>query len=345
MINLNSHASFATAFVEGLRDLLVHGVPVESILDPMSPGTRFGRVRQPTIELIGYGFTIEDPLSCLFLSEARPLRLPYLFGQLLWSLAGSDDADWLSYYHSDARVFADDEHHLSGAFGKRLLDNSGRNQITAIAERLIADPTSRRTVATIAVPEDNFRETREYPCAIAVQYFLREEALHAVTYMRSQSALGVLPYDVFLFVGFQALMASQLQVAIGRYQHICGTFHLYASEVEQARRIVDVGIESVRISSLTPVGQELEELRHFEKELRQAAIKGDQLSVETFARRNRDMTTFAAQTEVVLLVRAFLELDQPCRAIEIAKLLPEDLCAIGMDYIYRQAAASRILEV
>jgi thymidylate synthase len=157
----------------------------------------------------------------------RPIRLPYCLGLFLWTAAGSDDADWIAYYNPSVRRFSDDMSHFSGAMGRRIMAAGGVNQINAIKNRLLSDRSSRRTVAVISEAVDNTRETREYPCAIALQYLFRQERLVCIAYMRSQSAAVVLPYDAFVFMALQCLLAEELNIGIGSYYHIAGSFHIY----------------------------------------------------------------------------------------------------------------------
>ena len=184
---MNSHATLADAYRSTLIDVLERGNSVPSVQDPSSPASGFGTADRPSIELIGYSFEVQNPLACIVDSDARPLRLAYCVGSLLWTLNGSNDLAHLQGYHPDARNFSDDGISLSGAFGKRLFRSAGKiDQIAAIAERLLADPASRRTFAAICNAEDNVRQTREYPCCIGVQYFLRGGRLHSLTHMRAQ---------------------------------------------------------------------------------------------------------------------------------------------------------------
>src|SRR6185295_4833924 len=208
-MNGNSHPSLATAYRQALIDLLRNGHSVPSVQDPTSPASGFGRADRPSIEVIGYAFEITNPFACLADSECRPLRLPYCIGSLLWTLAGSNNLEHLQSYHPDARNFSDDGISLSGAFGKRLFQYRNEiDQIDLIVNRLQQDPFSRRTFAAICDGVDNVRRSREYPCCIGLQYFLRQGKLHAITYMRAQHALLILPYDAFLFMALQCLVAA-----------------------------------------------------------------------------------------------------------------------------------------
>lgn len=290
------------AYRKGLLDLLDHGQRVPSVLDPTSPASSFGTADRPAIELLGYSFMVSDPHSCLLDLEARPLRLPYYIGSLIWTLSGSNDVDFLGAYHPQAVMFSDDGISLSGAFGRRLFhQREGFNQIERIVERLKVDRASRRTFAAVCSAEDNFRSTREYPCCIGLQYFIRNEHLHAITYMRAQHALLILPYDVFLFMAMQCLIASRLGVNVGDYRHVSGTFHIYESEVHQARTILDSRVNVHTIDSAGNFLDEIQELVQFEHEIRSAAADGDGMRIEREVMSVPCESSFSQQVKLVFL--------------------------------------------
>jgi thymidylate synthase len=334
-----THSTLANAYQQGLRDLLQDGYRVESVRDPASIASNWGTSDRPTVEIIGYSMQIDDPYACLFFAKERPLRLEYLFGLFLWSLAGSNEVEWLTYYHPMAMAFSDDEKYLCGAFGKRLFDyKNSVNQIDAICERLLKDPSSRRTFGAICVPEDNITQSREYPCCIGVQYFLRDGVLHALTHMRAQSAFGVLPYDAFLFMALQCLLAKRLGAEPGVYRHHAGTFHLYESERELARQVADSQCVAVRVGSFDAEEAALKDIFAFEYELRRATITGDRLVVSSLASGKYNCETFWGQTKVVLLLHALRRLDMPAEAHALNAAIPPGLKALT-DYDLQRAAA------
>jgi thymidylate synthase len=328
----NSHQTFAQAYVRGLRDLLEHGHDVPPIEDPTSVASKFGQVPRRTTELLGYSFEVRDPRSCLALSSARSLRLPFCFGLFLWTMAGSDNAEWISYYNSRAHDFSDDGIYITAAFGKRLfgLPATG-DQLDAIAKRLSGDPQSRRTVATIALPDDNVRRSRDYPCAIALQFFLREDHLHAITYMRSQSAAMVLPYDAFLFMAMQCWMASRLGVAPGPYRHVAGSFHIYEDEVQIAREVLQAGADPARIGPMPSPEANLDRLLAFEREVRAATIARATSTIHKLIGAEigaHDDDSFFAQARRILLLHAARTLKAPALIESLIAELPSEIQCI-----------------
>lgn len=323
---MDKFPAFAEAYRSSLALLLSAGAHTSAVSDPLSPGSRFGQEQRGTLELIAYSFELTSPASCLFFSAARPVRLPYCLGSLIWSLNGSDKLDEITYYNPRGHEFSDDGVHLSGAFGKRLFDFHGSvNQIDHVVKQLKEYRSSRRAVALILDPHDNVTRTREYPCAIALQYFIREERLIAITYMRSQSAAMVLPYDVFLFVSFQCILAQQLGVEIGAYYHLCGSFHIYSDEVALARSILRDDLLPIDLYALLGKPIKVAELKEIEQCIRNAAMQRD---FDTLARISDSTSNPLAplqQAVTILLLHAYSFLGMAAKAENLIERLDRSL--------------------
>ena len=305
-----NYPSFAEAYTAGLRDVIGTGDEVPSVRDPLSKASDFGRNDRPYRELIGYQSRIDDPASCLAVTPHLPINLSYCFGLLAWSLDGRNDVGTPAYYRRGAHEYSDDQHTLSGAFGHRLLTANG-NQLEEVVGRIERDPAHRRGFALVLEPEDNFRKSREYPCAVGVHLFLRDGALTWLTVMRAQQALTVLPYDAFLFMGMQQYAASLLNVPSGPYIHQSGTFHFYANETGVARRIAEEPAEAATLPAFpgTPDGgcEAARELIDFEQRLRGAAQSGDVATVDEIAAHKAN-TDFADVARACLATHAYRNL-------------------------------------
>lgn len=275
---LSSFGTLAGAYVDGLSQILQRGARVASVTDPLSKASNFGTTSRPSLELIAHRFVVSDPRCLIVTSDVLPIRLPYCFGLLAWTLRGRNDVATLSYYRAGAIDYSDDGYSLSGAFGRRLFgDSNARNQLSAIVRRIRDDPTSRRTYATIIDSEDNLTPSREYPCASGVQLFVREGRLSLMTVMRAQQALTVLPYDAFLFMSLQLLLANHLEAGLGDYIHFAGTYHIYSSEADLARSVVAGVPKSVAVP-FSPWDEDpvdtMEGLCKVEEDVRSAALRG-----------------------------------------------------------------------
>src|SRR5665213_1946361 len=180
-----------TAFIHELSDLLEHGAAAPSILDPLSPASRFGQRPRTSIELIGHLFGLKLGNPSVIISAVRPPDLRYLFGQTAWFLAGSDDLAFLSYYNPKAQNFSHDGATLCGSFGRRLFGPTlATSQASHAAELLRRDSGSRRAYLSVINREDLVNPTKETPCSCGIQFFVRNKQLHAVCSMRAQHALA-----------------------------------------------------------------------------------------------------------------------------------------------------------
>ncbi|MGW2864429.1 thymidylate synthase [Streptomyces sp. SDr-06] len=306
-----NHRSFADSYTAGLQELLDTGKNVPSVQDPLSKASDFGRNDRPYRELIAHQSTIDDPTSCLAVSPHLPVNLSYCFGLLAWSLDGRNDVGTPAYYRRGAHEYSDDQHTLSGAFGHRLVTANG-NQLAEVVGRIERDPAHRRAFALVLEPEDNFRQSREYPCAVGVHLFLRDGALTWLTVMRAQQALTVLPYDAFLFMGMQQYAAGLLGVPAGPYIHQCGTFHFYDNELPLAQKVVDGPVRAGTLPAFpaTPDGarETARELIDFELRLRTAAEAGDVATVDEIAGTKAN-TDFADVARACLATHAYRKLN------------------------------------
>lgn len=274
-----NYTNFADAYRIGLKSIMDAGSAVPSVLDPLSKASNFGTANRPYQEIIAHQFTVANPRSCLAANTVLPVNMAYCFGLLAWTLGGRNDVGPLSYYRRGAMEYTDDQQTLSGAFGRRLLGFPGGDQLKAILDRIQADPGHRRTFAPILYPEDNFARSREYPCAVGVQLFLRDDKLTWLTVMRAQQAFTVLPYDAFLFMSLHQFTAASMGVGLGPYIHQSGTFHIYDSEADLVRRLLADDVACVELPELptgdSAVSQIKRELTEIEIELREAGQAGD----------------------------------------------------------------------
>lgn len=268
--------TLADAYEDGLTRLVHDGTDVPSVRDPTSKASNFGACDRPSRELLCDCFEVEDPRQALLVlpSGVGPaIDAAYAFALLAWTLDGRSDGSILAYYRPGAIDYLDDQFALSGAFGNRLFGlHRTADQLAAITAKLSSDPAARRTVATILSERDNFRESREYPCAVAVQLFVRSDRLFLLTMMRAQQALTVLPYDAFLFMLLQSYCASLLHIEVGSYFHFSGTYHIYANEMALATETVSRGCSAAHATFGPNALEEADTLIRMEQEIRQAAV-------------------------------------------------------------------------
>ena len=196
----------------------------------MQRGNHYSRDGAVAGEVINAITVIDDPKDNLVTSPIRKLSHKYAIGELLWYLSGSNKLDAIANYSKAWNKLSDDGETVNSAYGYRIFEKFGFDQWEHVKGLLKADPNSRQAV--IHIKEPNPEKTKDLPCTVALQYFIRDGKLYATTYMRSNDIWLGFPYDVFTFTCLQIKMAFELGVGIGSYTHIAGSLHLYSRNVQ-----------------------------------------------------------------------------------------------------------------
>lgn len=195
--------------------------------------------RQPTVsrggnvaaEFINTVTVIQDPTYNIVTSEVRGLSMRYAVGELLWYLSGSNKVTDISNFSSAWKRLSDDGETVNSAYGYRIKYKFGFDQWEHVKKLLVADPYSRQAV--IHIKDASNEPTEDLPCTVCLQYFIRDGALHATTYMRSNDIWLGFPYDVFTFTCLQMKLAMELGISVGTYTHIAGSLHLYERNLQK----------------------------------------------------------------------------------------------------------------
>lgn len=171
---------------------------------------------------------IKDPTRNIIKSPDRDMPMRYAVGELLWYLSGSNRLSDISKFSTVWERMSDDGETLNSAYGKRIFEAYGFNQLEYIEKVLRAEPLSRQAVIHIKDPIDYTEHpTKDVPCTMSLQFLIRNGKLNLTTYMRSNDIWTGFPYDVFCFTCLQILLAFRLGVDIGTYTHVTGSLHLY----------------------------------------------------------------------------------------------------------------------
>jgi thymidylate synthase len=196
--------------------------------------------RGDTIELLGVTLRVLRPRARLSRSEDRGKPFSAV-GELLWYLSGSDRLEFIKPYigrYEDDAV----DGILQGAYGPRLFRKNGSiNQVENVIALLSQKPGSRRAVIQFFDAEDIAIEKKEIPCTTALQFHLRDGALHMSATMRSNDAYWGLPHDIFCFTMLQEMISRRLGADLGTYIHHVGSMHLYDKYIDAARQYMEEG--------------------------------------------------------------------------------------------------------
>lgn len=220
---------------QACRDLLEKGHPVES---PNAP-------RGNSKELNNYMFTVDDIDDNVITLKTRDISLTYLAAELLWYWQSRNDVDFIGKFAKLWKRISDDGITNNSAYGYILQEKHGFNQIETIINLLKVDPTSRRAVLNINVPNPNVATTKDEMCTIALNFFIRDGKLHCTGIMRSNDIIFGLTYDITYFTQLQKYIASRLGIPTGSYTHFTTSMHCYDRDYEKVKSIAEGNLETI----------------------------------------------------------------------------------------------------
>ncbi len=192
-------------------------------------------------------------------------------GELLWYLAKSNDLKFITYYIKDYKDFSDDGKTIYGAYGPRLFNMDGNDQVANVIRLLKKKPSSRQAVIQLFKGTDILEEHKDIPCTCTLQFMIRENKMHMFVNMRSNDAYLGLPHDIFSFTMLQEILARTLNVELGSYKHAAGSLHLYDRDKGKAQTYLDEGWQSTVSMPAMPKGDpwpSLVKLQQAENDLR-----------------------------------------------------------------------------
>lgn len=207
-------------------------------------------------ERLGHSFRITNIRDRIPYIPHRDFSISYMIAELVWYLSANDSTDWIANYSAFWRNISDDGKTANSAYGARIfvphmyqaipetpfvtVDTaaSENTQWDYVKDELKKDPDSRRAVIHIRMPQDSWCAQKDVPCTLALQFFIRDGALHQVASMRSSDLILGIAYDIPAFTIFQEMLALELGVECGSYTHISNSLHIYSRHDDMVEKIL-----------------------------------------------------------------------------------------------------------
>ena len=202
-------------------------------------------------EIINGGYAV--PMPAYLDLKDRKVNLSFMMAEAGWIIAGSNRLFDIEYFMKSYGNFSDDGVFMKGAYGPKIID-----QLPYVTDTLVNDPDTRQAVLTI------WRErpgpSKDIPCTVAMQFFIRDEKLHAVVTMRSQDIVLGFTYDVFTFSMVakavkNVLIDRKVYVELGTLYVNAGSLHLYERHFDDAKQWLEADDVDLKI------GEAVERLR------------------------------------------------------------------------------------
>lgn len=231
------------------RNILAQLLEDQKFTSVNREGSMTSLVGNTTIEIIGASFIAdEDTLfgevnrdwvkreEEWYNSESRNVNDIPGGAPAVWKAVADKDGfinsnyGWM-IYHSDN--IADWHKVVNHANATALMDKHLKpNQYNFVAEELKRNPESRRAVMIYQRPsmwlDYNENGRSDYCCTNAVQYLIRDGALHAVVQMRSNDAIFGYKGDRAWQQHVLEKLAAELNVPVGNLYWNVGSLHVYA---------------------------------------------------------------------------------------------------------------------
>lgn len=125
--------------------------------------------------------------------------------------------------------FVNSSNMLSGsAYGYAAFTRSvGHSQFDLVKRELLGRPNTKRALILLAHQRQLQTDQHDLACAIGIQFFPRNGALHASVMMRANNATSLLQYNVFEMTMLQEWVAQECGFTLGEYSHYVASLHTY----------------------------------------------------------------------------------------------------------------------
>ena len=179
-------------------------------------------------EIIGYKFAIHSAKNQMVTLKKRKLNYAFQIIEKMSFISGKECPDIICAYNSNMKKFKNERTgFFDGDYAPRIF-----RQLSWVYKTLKKDPDSRQAVITIRNESDE-KPTKDHPCTLSFQFFIRDNKLHMLTNMRSNDAyISCLGYDLMNFMFIQNVLAAWLNIEVGSYHHNVGSMHVYENHYD-----------------------------------------------------------------------------------------------------------------
>lgn len=198
-------------------------------------------------------FVLTDPTSNLFsCPDDRSVthQTGYLKRELTLYLAATNSAELFTKASAFWDKIKNSDNTINSAYGNLIFNPSlsdGRSQWEWAKDSLIKDMDSRQAIVRFNNTIHQTSDVKDFPCTLVGIFHIRNNALQLTINMRSNDIRKGFQYDLPFFTLMQYLMYLELKpyypdLTLGSYVHIANSFHLYESDFEYAKTIVNTQV-------------------------------------------------------------------------------------------------------
>jgi len=193
----------------------------------------------PTYEMLHVVSSIADPRQRWVYSRRAAINPAFALAEVVWILTGRQDIAFLEFWFSRIREFLGENPNAYGAYGHRLRSHHGIDQLERAFQVLSRNPETRQVVLQIWDAEtdlpnsDGSPRSDDIPCNLTSVLKIREGRLEWLQLIRSNDLYLGVPYNYVQFTMLQEIIAGWLGVALGTYNHISDSLHVYKRDAKR----------------------------------------------------------------------------------------------------------------
>ncbi len=188
------------------------------------------------------GVTYEiEPSRGFPLLTVRKMFPKFFCAETVWFIAGHKHAGFLQQFTKGWDSFLEDDGTIETAYGYRWRHHFGRDQLLDLVEHLREEPSSRQGVVMMWDPSsDGLRapKKKNVPCPFTWTANIIGGKLNLHMIMRSNDMVLGNPNDTADFALLQAMLAQELDVAVGKLTISISHAHIYENQFQAVEDIL-----------------------------------------------------------------------------------------------------------
>lgn len=217
---------------------MIHSIRVTNVSQALYEGThllfvigreedsRAGRVLAAPDPFITQYTLPQERVLFSPLRDANPF---FHLMEALWMLGGRNNLAFPARFNKNFGVYSSDGLTLHGAYGNRWRNHFGLDQLEEVADLLINNPGTRRSVLAMWDPECDLNVNEvDIPCNTHAYFRINSGKLDMTVCNRSNDMIwGAYGANAVHMSMLQELMAAWIDVGIGTYTQISNNMHIY----------------------------------------------------------------------------------------------------------------------
>lgn len=189
-----------------------------------------------THEILHLGLHIQEPSQRWVVSRTPPMNPAFALIEVFWIVSGRKDAAFPTFWNRQLSQYCGTSTDLHGAYGYRLREHFGLDQLDRVYRALCNSPDSRQCVLQFWDPAVDLPNTDgspaapDIPCNVTAFPKIRDGKLEWMQVIRSNDLFRGMPYNFVQFTSIQEMLSGWLGVETGGYHQLSDSLHMYASD-------------------------------------------------------------------------------------------------------------------